>query len=273
MVRKRHVQQEIRWGNSAGDLRGTKREAGKGRGKRRRGRPRKAHAGAPHRTRPPLRASEPVHVTLRAVAAVGRLRTGGVYQAMRRALIVMLDREDCRVVHLSIQHDHVHLLVEAANRIALARGMQALQISAAKHINAEISTGRSKTASWYEARTRPGAKPERRRGTVFPDRYHAEIITTPRQARNALAYVLNNWRKHREDRAGVPRTWLLDPFSSGWCFDGWAERADEPFVWKLRASYEPLTTWLPRTWLLKEGWRRHGLVSLYEVPSSRVRGA
>jgi hypothetical protein len=27
---------------------------------------------------------------------------------------------------------------------------------------------------------------------VFPDRYHAEIITSPRQARHALSYVLSN---------------------------------------------------------------------------------
>ncbi len=283
-ARKRHVQQQIRWANSAGDLRGTKREAGTGRGKRRRGRPRKPGSGEAHKKRAAFKASQPVHVTLRAVDRVGRLRTRGVYQAMQRALVVLFAHETCRVVHLSIQHNHVHLLVEAENRLALARGMQALQISAAKHINAEISTGRSQTASWYAARTRgarsatdPAAASgstlpaKRRRGTVFPDRYHAEIIKTPRQARNALAYVLNNWRKHREDRAGAARAWRIDPFSSAWCFDGWAERADEPFVWKLRASYEPMTTWLPRTWLLSEGWRRYGLVSVNEVPSSRSR--
>jgi hypothetical protein len=104
---------------------------------------------------------------------------------------------------------------------------------------------------------------------VFPDRYHEEIIRTPKQARNALAYVLNNWRKHGEHRRDPARTWLIDPFSTGWSFDGWKERADEPFIWKLRASYEPMMSWRPRTWLLREGWRRHGLVSVYEVPGPR----
>ena len=110
---------------------------------------------------------------------------------------------------------------------------------------------------------------KRRKGSVFADRYHATIIKTPRQARHELAYVLNNWRKHREDRRGAARGWTIDPFATGWCFDGWRERADEPFVWKLRATYEPIPVWRPKTWLLTEGWRRYGLVSTHEVPSAR----
>jgi hypothetical protein len=82
--------------------------------------------------------------------------------------------------------------------------------------------------------------------------------------------VLNNWRKHREHRKDFARGWLIDPFTTGWCFDGWKERADEPFVWKLRASYQPMPSWRPRTWLLSEGWRRYGLVSVYEVPGPRA---
>ena len=62
---------------------------------------------------------------------------------------------------------------------------------------------------------------KRRRGKVFEDRFHAEIIETPRQARHALAYVLNNWRKHREDHAAFAKTWRVDPFSSGICFPDW----------------------------------------------------
>src|SRR6185312_3922202 len=182
-ARKRNVQQEIRWANKAGDLRGTKREAGKGRGKRKRGRPRKAGSGEWHQKRPAVKASEPLHITLRTVKRVGRLRTAAVYRAVREAMIVMLVRETCRIVQLSI---------EAENRTALAKGMQAFQISAAKHINAEISKGKLKGISWYEAKRRGLVIGERRKGQVFADRYHEEKITTPRQARNAIAYVLNN---------------------------------------------------------------------------------
>ena len=110
---------------------------------------------------------------------------------------------------------------------------------------------------------------KRRRGTVFVDRYHAKIIRSPRQARNALAYVLNNWRKHREDRQLGRRR--LDPRSV-------LERG--PLRWlaglqaaRLREDYEPLPVWGPRCWLLNEGWRKHGLIGTTEIPSQRLEVA
>src|SRR3569623_1774278 len=125
-------------------------------------------------------------------------------------------RESCRVVHLSIQHNHVHLLVEAENRESLSRGMQGFQISAAKHINAEISKGRVKGVSWYEAKRRGliPADRQRRKGTVFHDRYHVEIIRTPRQARNAIAFVLYYWLMHDVHRLYKALVWLFDPFAT-----------------------------------------------------------
>ena len=79
-------------------------------GKRRgAGRPPKgARAGSPHKTRPFLHARYPVHVTLRAIGAVGHLRRRCVYRAIREATLTTARREDFRIVHLSIQHNHVH---------------------------------------------------------------------------------------------------------------------------------------------------------------------
>ncbi|HEY5933365.1 MAG TPA: transposase [Kofleriaceae bacterium] len=241
--RKRHVQQEMRFGDRRG-------------GKRRRkgGRPRKGpRSSERHEKREAFRKNEPVHVVARVVDAVGELRTRQTYHAIRKALVTTFTRENFRIVHLSIQNTHVHLLVEAEHRTALSRGMQAFQISAAKHLNAAISTRRS----------------QRRRGTVFADRYHAKIIRSPRQARNALAYVLNNWRKHREDGKSFARTWILDPFSSAVHFDGWRDYKLGP----LPETYEPLPVWNPKCWLLKEGWRKHGLIATTEIPSHKVEVA
>ena len=125
---------------------------------------------------------------LRVVREVGNLRRRCVYQAIREATLTTALRENFRIVQLSIQRTHVHLLVEAKDKDALAAGMQGFQISAAKHLNAAISKGR------------PGA---RRRGNVFPDRYHAEIITSPRRARHALSYVMINWRLTLLRQGGV----------------------------------------------------------------------
>jgi len=231
----------------------------KKRGGKRRGagrKPKGRRAGSPHKTRPGLPARHPVHVVLRAVAAVGSLRRRFTYKAIREATLTTARRENFRIVHISIQRTHVHLLVEADHEGALASGMQGFQISAAKHLNAAISKGK------------PGP---RRRGTVFADRYHAEIITSPRQARHALKYVLLNWRKHGEDRRQPMAAWKIDWFSSAAMFPGWAEYRpyeEEPFLWRGPETYEPLQVFRPQTWLLSEGWRRGGAtISTREVPS------
>jgi len=161
-----------------------------------------------------------VHVVLRVTGEVGRLRRRSAYQAVRWAMIKAAGRTNFRIVHLSIQGEHIHLLCEADDRIALANGIRGFCVSA--------------------------------------------TITHPRQARNALAYVLNNWRKHRDDR-GAMRTAQVDRYSTGVWFPSWAERDGVPFVWP--KGYEPLPCRAPTTWLLKEGWKRgRAVVSLKEVP-------
>jgi REP element-mobilizing transposase RayT len=230
-----------------------KKRGGKRRGA---GRPPKGQrAGSPHKARPTLDARYPVHVVLRTVRAVGNLRRRCVYQALREATLTTALRENFRIVQLSIQRTHIHLLVEANDERALASGMQGFQISAAKHLNAAISKGK------------PGP---RRRGAVFPDRYHAEVITSPRQARHALSYVMNNWRKHEEDQRVPMSTWTIDWFSSAVTFTGWAEYGDAALLWRGPETYDPLIVYQPRTWLLKEGWKKAGTISCREVPS---RGA
>jgi putative transposase len=207
----------------------------------------------PHRRvrrRARLTGREPVHVVVRTVAAIGRLRRRKAYQAIRRALVTVLAKGRMRVVHLSIQRTHIHLIVEAGNERELARGMQGFQISAARYLNGAVAI-----------ETKLGRP---RRGQVFSSRYHAEILDTPRRARHALAYVLNNWRRHREDLVGpAQRRAAVDPYSSGISFDGWRDHA-MPFA--LQRGYEPLAVVPPKCWLLTTGWRRHGAIDLHEVP-------
>jgi hypothetical protein len=56
-------------------------------------------------------------------------------------------------------------------------------------------------------------------------------------------------------------------------FDGWKEREEEVVLWKWRGTYDPLVVYFPKTWLLREGWRMHGLVGFRDVPSSRIAEA
>lgn len=186
---------------------------------------------SPHRPRPKHGASMPVHVVLRVRRDVGRLRRWRVYRAVARALRIIGTIEGFRIVHLSIQRNHLHLLVEATSSEVLSSGMQVFASVSARAIN----------------------KSFKRKGSLFAYRYHATAITCPRQTRNALAYVLNNWRRHREDTGSG---WRLDPMSSAISFPHWTLRFDGKPV-DVPADYEPLPVSQPRTWLLREGWLEH----------------
>lgn len=227
------------------------RRRGKRRGAGRK--PKGIRAGAAHKTRAKLLGRHPVHVVLRAAKGVGNLRRRGIYLAIGKAVEFIGDRDDFRIVHLSIQHNHVHLLVEAADERALSWHLQRFQVSAAKRINAVVKDS-------------GGA---RRRGSVFPDRYHATVIKTPRQARHALAYCLNNWLKHGEHRSEVARGWMVDFFSSAVSFTEWVEYHHSAFPRSLPNGYAPLCVSPARTWLLQIGWVRGGPpISCFEAPKS-----
>jgi putative transposase len=72
--------------------------------------------------------------------------------------------------------------------------------------------------------------------------------------RNALAHVLSNWKKH----GAVSRP--LDWCSSAPWFDGWAKRRTAA------PASLPCPVAAPQTWLLRVGWKRHGLLSPDESP-------
>ncbi len=191
------------------------------------------------------------------VPGLGSLRKRDTYLAIREATLTAARREDFHIVYLSIQSTHLHLIVEASSRLTLARGMQGFEISAAKHINAALTARNHK----------------RRRGQVFADRYFPRALTTPRAVRHAIAYVLNNWRRHQEDRASFATSWKVDPYSNGADFFWWKEREDSMWLYQTPKSYLGLFAWLPKTWLLKEGWLRHGTISVNEVPGPEPNGS
>jgi putative transposase len=188
-----------------------------------------ARVGVPHRPRPPHYARHPLHVTLRARRGLLSLRTDALFPHLRRGL-AEASRWGFRVLHFSVQRDHIHLLVEAADGCALSRGLQGLAIRLAKAVNRAV----------------------RRRGRVWGDRYHARELRTPREVRNALVYVLQNWRKHLTGARG------MDSRSSAPWFEGWTTS-----VQRIAASPPVVAA---RTWLAAVGWRRLGLIRPDEEP-------
>jgi putative transposase len=211
-------------------------------GGRRRGAGRKPAPSrrVPHNRRPMHSARIPVHVTMRLCRGLPNLReqvlSTLVVQAYRDAR-----RRDFRVVHHSIQTNHLHMLVESDNRTTLSRGAARLAARLARRLNRLLM----------------------RRGAVFSDRFHLRPLRTPREVRNALVYVLLNVRKHDGPTAGI------DPRSSGGAFDGWrgAQTRGHPGA----ELYEGAGVQAATTWLLASGWRRHGLIALTEHPAYRHR--
>ena len=253
--RKRHVQLELPEPKKPGGRPGAGRKTNASKGLPR---------GASHDSRPVFKKAQPVHVTLRVESDLGSLRKLDMYHAVRNATITcaareIYDREHdaFRICHASIQDDHLHLLVEADSNEALSSGMQGFGISAAKQINRVASKRRGR----------------RRHGRVFTDRYHAVVLQNPTQTRNALAYVLNNWRKHRADRELARKhgaRWNVDFFSTGPMFWGWRQREQARWLDEFPGNYQPLVVYLPHTWLLSEGWKRGGGTIPFEyVPSTR----
>jgi putative transposase len=186
----------------------------------------------PHQARPRHRGGHPVHVTLRARPGVPSLRAPEAFPAVLGALRAA-GTSGFRVIQFSVQADHLHLLVEGADTRTLALGIRGLIIRVARAVNRAL--GRS--------------------GSVWNDRYHARALTTPREVRHGLVYVLMNFRKHvRHQPFGV------DPCSSAPWFDGFRRPAPE------RPPDDPPVA-TPRSWLAGVGWRRYGLIGVYERPA------
>jgi REP element-mobilizing transposase RayT len=207
------------------------------------GRPRGPRPRVLHRERVPVPVGCPVHVTLRVRVDVPSLRTVAFVREFRRSLAEACERGDFRVIHYSLQGDHAHLIVEARGKDALARGMKSIAARLARAVN--------RTAA--------------RSGSVLDGRYHHRSLRTPREVRRALAYVLLNARRHLAKRRHVSRAdqIRLDPASSARWFEGWKRR---PSLDRAEPSLREVAG--ARTWLLRVGWRRHGLVDPDEVPGA-----
>jgi REP element-mobilizing transposase RayT len=161
------------------------------------------------------------------------LRRRDEHRAVVAAFAAGCERGGFRLVHYSVQANHLHLIVEGNGRKRLSRGLQGLAIRIARGLN----------RLWG------------RRGSVFGDRYHDHILRSPREVWSALRYVLCNARKH----GGWSSRTRPDPCSSSAWFDGWRGGAVDP------VGDGPIAR--ARTWLLRKGWRRHGLLRVADVPA------
>jgi hypothetical protein len=153
-------------------------------------------------------------------------------------------KDDFRVIHFSIQRNHIHLIVEADTERAggryqpLRSGVSGLEIAFARRLNMML----------------------RRKGKVWDDRYHRRDLKTPTETAIGFSYVFNNYTHHGEWSYGEG---VLDLYSSAMTFDGWEgphvkPHARERWRWPVCRA---------QTWLASKGYLKHGKLRI--VPRRR----
>jgi len=236
LKRQARAQREMSFGGHGGWRPGAGRKPSK-----------KQSVRTPHRSRAALAARYPVHVSMRLRRGLRRsLRSGRCYRVIRRCLRAARDRLGCRIIHFSVQGNHIHLIVEARDEQALGRAMKGFCVRVAKAFNRVAG----------------------RRGQVFSERYHAEYLLSLRQTRNALVYVIQNAKRHALEMLSLGpeclhRSWV-DPLSSAAYFDGWRPECHR---WIPPPDSEP-PVMPPQFWPLKTGWKRLGLIHTAEIPQA-----
>jgi REP element-mobilizing transposase RayT len=118
-----------------------------------------------HKRREPFQRRHPVHVTLRMRREVCHLRQSVCFRVLKRAFYSANGRDDFRLVHYSVQGNHIHFVVEADDARSLSRGMQGLNVRIALALNRLIGRG----------------------GKVLDDRFHAWLLRNAPASTTAAA--------------------------------------------------------------------------------------
>jgi hypothetical protein len=179
--------------------------------------------------------------------SVWKLRATRCFRVIRRALVAGGLRFGFRLVHYSVQGNHIHIIGEAESTIAVSRAIKGLGVRIARGLNVVM----------------------KRRGPVLCERYHLRVITTPLQARKTLLYVLNNYRRHAAQWGEQLSEQFIDPCSSAVAFDGWSRQP-----WKRAGPHAvrdpcrdlPLGVHPPESSLLISRWRGWGRLDPTGVP-------
>ncbi len=133
------------------------------------GRKRLHSQGVAHRKREEVHHRLPLHVNFKYRRPI---RNKDSLRLLKRA-ILNSRKKGLRVIHYSLQHNHVHLILEATSNEVLERGMRSLTVTMGKGL---------------------------KKGKIQLKRYHLHVLRGLRETKNAIHYVLFNEQKHSKSR-------------------------------------------------------------------------
>ncbi|MBC7714103.1 MAG: transposase [Rhizobacter sp.] len=149
------------------------------------GRPAIHDAGIRHTSRPELHRPCSLHLTVKIKKIKADIKNKTILHFLKRA-ILNSRKQGLKVIHFSLEYDHVHLLIEADNNIVLGKGMKSFGVTLSKAIN----------------------KVKNQKGGVYKHRYHFRQISSARQLKNVMKYIFLNGVKHKTANN------IVSPFNS-----------------------------------------------------------
>ena len=147
------------------------------------GRPAIHDKGIRHRKREEIKRARPLHLTIKLNRAQmqNKMILKHLKHSIKRGRLKGL-----RIIHFSLQNDHVHLYAESESNLILTQGMKALGVSFAKRINKHFKT----------------------KGQVYKTRFHLRVLRSASEAKNVINYILKNGVKHNRTKS------FIDSYSS-----------------------------------------------------------
>lgn len=131
------------------------------------GRKRIHSKGVAHRNREKVHRRTSLHISFKFKAFI----KNKYCLALLKRAILNGRKQGLRVLHFSLQHNHVHLIVEADSNDLLTKGMRSLTVTFAKGL---------------------------KKGRVQVERYHLHVLKSVQETRNAIHYVGFNKQKHEK---------------------------------------------------------------------------
>ena len=145
--------------------------------------------GVAHRTRERVNQRLPLHINFKYRI---QIKNKAFLKILKRALLNSR-RQGLKILHYSVQTNHVHFIIEASDNKILECGMRSLTVTLTKGIN---------------------------QGRIQLQRYHLHILKTLKETKNAIHYVIFNEQKHKKAKFA-----RLDDYSSLFRFKDLAKLA------------------------------------------------